>query len=171
LQQARMPPRFPLQPLFAIPILALVSNQLFTLSRVPEFPCVNDLAEGDVVLTLRAHQYKPGDVVAFPSPTDGRHGPSRIKRISATPGAWVKRKDGKGYIHVPRGHVFCTNDADVPLCESGDGYEHGPIPQALLTGRIAAVVFPLRRARVIPSRPPPPNDMLGRQRPYSDVDA
>jgi len=142
--------------LSSLPVLVLVSDQFASVYRVrDESPvCVRDLAKGDIVLVLRVQDFVPGDVVGLTDPGAGRFGRVLFRRLTAQEGAWQpKAHSVGGYIPVPRGHLFVSNDVvndDIP-----DSYTWGSVPKALIVGRAAAVMYPFSRMRLIPIRPPP----------------
>jgi signal peptidase I len=83
--------------------------------------------------------WQRGDVVFAISPIE----PSKAvaKRIVGLPGDVVKvfpERDDTA-IHVPKGHVWLTGDN---LSNSTDSRAYGPVPIALLRGRILGRIWP-----------------------------
>ncbi|KAJ5832551.1 Peptidase S26A signal peptidase I [Penicillium riverlandense] len=104
---------------------------------------------GDYLLISRMHRngkgIAVGDVVRFNHPTFlGVHG---AKRVVGMPGDFVCRdapfstEVGKtpDMIQVPEGHVFLMGD-NLPW--SRDSRNYGPVPMALINGKIVARVWP-----------------------------
>ncbi|KAJ2771457.1 hypothetical protein IWQ56_001774 [Coemansia nantahalensis] len=102
---------------------------------------------GDTVLVERLpgwrRRVQVGDLVVFISPAN----PARraIKRVLGGPGDTLcvdPTKDKLAFVQVPRGHVWLQGDN---YSNSTDSRTHGPIPQALLRGRVLACVWPSPR--------------------------
>jgi hypothetical protein len=138
--------------LLALPVAVLVSDQVFTLHRVPAYTCdgMYGLEVGDVVLISRRRRFMLGDMVAVPNPSEGRFAPVLLRRLSYLEGTVVPRLDNSGFIKVPKAHVFVTNDAAI---SSADSYHFGPVPWNMLLGKAVFIVFPFSRFGAIP--PPP----------------
>ncbi|CAM9187199.1 unnamed protein product [Phaeothamnion confervicola] len=87
-----------------------------------------------------------GDVVSFRSPFNPDE--KLVKRLIAMDGDWVRPGGGAGggigapLLHVPRGH--CWVEGDNPVL-SDDSNSYGPIPMALLEGRVTHVLWPPHR--------------------------
>ena len=100
---------------------------------------------GDAVLILRwyrrGHAVKPGDLVSFVHPMH-RH-ERAIKRVIGMPGDWVLRDtpgQGEGVlVQVPQGHCWVVGDN---LGWSRDSRHYGPLPLALVRGRVVARLWP-----------------------------
>ncbi|SZF02382.1 unnamed protein product [Blumeria hordei] len=108
---------------------------------------------GDHVLISRAYRrgrgVKVGDVVSFASVIKPRE--RVIKRIIGMPGDFVLRDTpGKSHdqrmIQVPEGHCWVTGDN---LEYSRDSRHYGPVPLALVYGKVLATVFPWKERRWI----------------------
>lgn len=109
-------------------------------------------ATGDVVLletaSARRRKLRIGDVVVARSPTDPRH--AVCKRVLGLPGDVVQVGDpiagwagGSEGLPVPRGHVWLQGDN---ARNSTDSRAYGPVPLALVRGRVFAKVWPPREA-------------------------
>ncbi|GKZ22912.1 hypothetical protein AbraIFM66951_009340 [Aspergillus brasiliensis] len=107
---------------------------------------------GDYLLISRVHKHgrgiQIGDVVRFYHPTF--LGVNGAKRVIGLPGDFVCRdlpfstevgKEGE-MIRVPEGHVYLAGD-NLPW--SRDSRNYGPIPMALINGKIIARVWPLHK--------------------------
>lgn len=81
-------------------------------------------ARGDVVI-LRAPDAPPVTLV---------------KRVAALEGDVVRSPSSGRLITIPRGH--CWIEGDNAACSRDSRSEYGPVPAALITGRVAAVVWP-----------------------------
>lgn len=97
--------------------------------------------DGNIVLvdkiTPRFTGYKKGDVIVAAAPTDGH---LVLKRLCGMPGESVAvDRLGKRYITVPQGQAWLLGD-NRPA--SLDSRNYGPVPMALLQGRVAAVLWP-----------------------------
>lgn len=102
-------------------------------------------ASGDILLTeyltprhlpLRRH-----DVVVCTKPTSPHV--SILKRVQALPGEPVRVHDAQRVrtLHVPPGHVWLEGDNKM---QSTDSRQYGPVPLALVRGRVVARFWPLR---------------------------
>ncbi|CAI5523171.1 unnamed protein product [Closterium sp. Naga37s-1] len=113
-------------------------------------------AAGDVVLlehiTPALHALKPGDVVVAKSPSNPRM--MVCKRVVAMEGHEVhamppptrgfmggRGKHAETHTVVPRGHVWLQGDN---LFNSTDSRHYGPVPLALVKGRVFYRVWPPR---------------------------
>ena len=106
--------------------------------------------DGNIVVvdkfTPRITGYKKGDVVVAAVPTDGH---LVLKRICAVGGESVSvDRIGKRHITVPQGQAWLLGD-NRPA--SLDSRTYGPVPVALIQGRVAAVVWPPSDAKLIDS--------------------
>ncbi|RAH56274.1 mitochondrial inner membrane protease subunit 1 [Aspergillus piperis CBS 112811] len=107
---------------------------------------------GDYLLISRVHKHgrgiQVGDVVRFYHPTF--LGVNGAKRVIGLPGDFVCRDlpfsrevGGEGeMIRVPEGHVYLAGD-NLPW--SRDSRNYGPIPMALINGKIIARLWPLNK--------------------------
>ncbi|KAJ2809030.1 hypothetical protein H4R20_000453 [Coemansia guatemalensis] len=102
---------------------------------------------GDILLIERLPGWRDrvrvGDLVVFASPAD----PAKraIKRVLGQPGDTLcvdPTKDKLAYVQIPRGHVWLQGDN---YTNSTDSRIHGPIPLALLRGRVLACIWPSPR--------------------------
>ncbi|KAF0718615.1 Aste57867_1585 [Aphanomyces stellatus] len=94
-------------------------------------------------LSLRWRPLAVGDVVVGASPVNAQG--SMCKRIIAMEGQYVKRRprfetDADEIVEVPKGHVWVEGDNPTA---SIDSRHYGPIPQALIWGRVTYKVWPL----------------------------
>lgn len=97
--------------------------------------------DGNIVLvdrfTHRFTGWSKGDVVVAAVPTDGH---LVMKRICGMPGESVPvDRLGKRHITVPPGSTWLLGDN---RSASLDSRNYGPVPMALLQGRVTAVVWP-----------------------------
>ena len=94
--------------------------------------------DGNIVLvdkfTPRFTGWKKGDVVVSAVPTDGH---LVLKRICGMPGESMPV--GKRFVTVPQGQAWLLGDNRAA---SLDSRNYGPVPMALIQGRVAAVVWP-----------------------------
>lgn len=112
---------------------------------------------GDLVLsehlTFLFRDPKVGDVVLCKSPKD----PKQIvcKRVVGMPFDMVRTTKGKNgppvEIIVPRGHIWIEGDNPK---NSTDSRYYGPVPQALIRGRVLMKIWPIWEFGPIPSAPP-----------------
>jgi hypothetical protein len=94
----------------------------------------------------RRHGYVRGAVVTLWSPEDERV--MLIKRVIGLPGDWVRvptERNTHRLQHVPPGQVWVEGDGTC----SRDSTSFGPVPLALLTGQVAAVIWPPWRAQTL----------------------
>ncbi|KAF1983126.1 LexA/Signal peptidase [Aulographum hederae CBS 113979] len=101
-----------------------------------------------VVISKRSRRGRDvlvGDVVSFHNPV--MVGQRAVKRVVGMPGDFVLRdtpEKGEGVmLQVPEGHCFVAGDNQA---FSRDSRMFGPIPLALITGKIVATLLPLRLA-------------------------
>ncbi|CAK4728588.1 hypothetical protein AC1031_017227 [Aphanomyces cochlioides] len=104
------------------------------------------LPDGVVILvdklTLRWKPLAAGDVVVASSPVNAQG--SVCKRIIAVEGQFVKCRprfeaDAERVVEVPKGHVWVEGDNATA---SIDSRHYGPIPVALVWGRVAYKIWP-----------------------------
>ena len=106
------------------------------------------ISEGDWLLVDPTTTRWPrrGSVVAFHEPDSGV---LSIKRVAGTPGDRVPFRDG--YLELADDEAWLVSDADAAVtAEAGlgepvDSNRYGPVPVALLVGRIWFRYGPLRR--------------------------
>lgn len=110
---------------------------------------------GDVLFTEylspRLKRIKSGDVIVAVKPTDPRV--MVLKRIRGMGGEtiWVHPKNEAHpvQITVPDGHVWLEGDN---AAQSTDSREYGPVPMALVRGRVVLRFWPLAQAGFVRSR-------------------
>ncbi|KAJ1867296.1 hypothetical protein LPJ78_001101 [Coemansia sp. RSA 989] len=99
---------------------------------------------GDLLVIERLpgwrNRLQMGDLVVFTSPIN----PERraVKRVLGQPGDTVcvdPTKDELSFVQIPRGHVWLQGDN---YTNSTDSRVHGPVPLALLNGRVLARIWP-----------------------------
>jgi signal peptidase I len=117
------------------------------------------IREGDWLLVDPTTTRWPrrGSIVAFHEPDTGA---LSIKRVAGTPGDRVPFRDG--YLELADDETWLRADADAAatadagLGEAVDSNRFGPVPVALLVGRVWFRYGPLRRIGPIRRRPMPP---------------
>jgi inner membrane protease subunit 2 len=109
----------------------------------------------------QATKWQRGDIVVLQSIADAKH--QVVKRIIALENDLVFPKSSALFVkrlglypgsplRVPSGHVWVEGDAGA-TCSKSDSLELGPIPIALITARVDAVLWPWRRIQwLIPSQ-------------------
>lgn len=117
-------------------------------SMAPAFNPGTETTTKDVVLVQKFNVKKPdslkkGDVIMFRSPTH----PERLltKRVLGIQGDMILPRDPnypKKTPIVPRNHLWVEGDNSF---HSIDSNNFGPISQALVVGKVAAVIWPLLR--------------------------
>mmetsp|Transcript_646 Transcript_646/g.1515 ORF Transcript_646/g.1515 Transcript_646/m.1515 type:complete len:117 (-) Transcript_646:187-537(-) len=102
---------------------------------------------GDVVvlehMPFQWNKYKAGDIVVATSPHDPTK--SICKRVLGLEGDTVSYTSGfiSSKVKVPEGHVWLQGDNDK---NSTDSRHYGPVPSALIRGRVRYRVWPLSKA-------------------------
>lgn len=113
-------------------------------------------AHGDIVIVNRSKQlfpnYKSGDVIIASNPND----PKTIvcKRIIAMPKEKVYAQSGGLWskpITVPEGYVWIQGDNRD---NSTDSRRYGPVPIAMLKGKVVCKIYPFSQAGFIDSTLP-----------------
>ncbi|XP_047169249.1 mitochondrial inner membrane protease subunit 2-like [Vigna umbellata] len=97
---------------------------------------------------LLDYKFSNGDVVVFRSPTN--HKETHIKTIAALPGEWYGTHHNNDVIKIPSGHCWVEGDNSA---SSIDSKSFGPIPLALIRGRVTHVVWPPQRIGSVKSTP------------------
>ncbi|KAF9270413.1 LexA/Signal peptidase [Marasmius fiardii PR-910] len=114
--------------------------------------------EGEIViedrLTYRLwpNSFARGDLLVLKSPLD----PNRIicKRVIGLPGDTIcvdptgEKAPSTEHVVVPKGHIWISGDN---AAYSRDSREYGPVPMALVHGRLYARVWPLKAATIFRS--------------------
>lgn len=109
-------------------------------------PTINtwgDLLAVDKWQYSRGRNCEPGHIVAVVSPVDAKNWIA--KRIIGMPGDIVcmdPSETPETYLQVPSGHVWVTGDN---LEHSLDSRAYGPVPMALIRGRVFARLWPSPR--------------------------
>jgi len=110
---------------------------------------------GDVVLTevpsVTLGRVRCGDVVVATSPSNPRH--TVCKRVLGMQGDTVRWRSPLGRpveTVVPKGHVWLQGDNEG---NSTDSRHYGPVPYAMLKGRVLCKVWPPSDAGALPGRP------------------
>ncbi len=96
-------------------------------------------------------QFIKGDVVVLHSPVDPGH--KVIKRLTGTEREWRTRRMGVRQEPIPEGFVWLTGDN--PLY-SEDSTIYGPVPLALIEGRVSYMLWPPSRMGPVSKRVPVP---------------
>uniref|UniRef100_A0A061RXL1 Mitochondrial inner membrane protease subunit 1 n=1 Tax=Tetraselmis sp. GSL018 TaxID=582737 RepID=A0A061RXL1_9CHLO len=91
-------------------------------------------------LTSRFCENKQGDVVVACNPLDVRH--QICKRVIGLPGDSIFSPRKEQLTVVPPGHVWLQGDN---LNNSRDSREYGPVPEALILGRVVYQVWPVKQ--------------------------
>ncbi|RKP30554.1 putative mitochondrial inner membrane protease subunit [Metschnikowia bicuspidata] len=117
-------------------------------SMAPTFNPGTETTAKDVVLVKKFNVKKPnalkyGDVVMFRSPSN----PEKLltKRVIGIQGDLIKARDPnypKATVLIPRNHLWVEGDNAF---HSVDSNNFGPISQALVVGKVAAIIWPLLR--------------------------
>jgi signal peptidase I len=112
-------------------------------------PTLRDHGDLLLVWRWRWQTLQPGDVVIAKSPTDPKQ--KICKRIIAKAGdkVWTKTTDGWSdhrLVTVPVGHVWVQGDN---LRNSADSRQYGPIPEALIMGRVFLRIWPVTQMKRI----------------------
>ena len=100
-------------------------------------------------------QYRKGDVVVLNSPVEP--GQKVIKRLTGTEREWRTRRMGVRQEPIPEGFAWVTGDS--PLY-SEDSTIYGPVPLALIEGRVSYVLWPPRRMGPVSKRIPVSREQL-----------
>ncbi|PIA32184.1 hypothetical protein AQUCO_04500051v1 [Aquilegia coerulea] len=118
------------------------------LSMVPTFNSGHSTSErsfkDDRVLVtkfcLEKYKFTEGDIVVYRSPNDYKE--KQIKRIIALEGDWINVPNSFETLKIPRGH--CWVEGDNPT-NSVDSRSFGPIPLALIEGKVTHIIWPPQR--------------------------
>ncbi|KAL3131778.1 hypothetical protein ABBQ38_007495 [Trebouxia sp. C0009 RCD-2024] len=97
-------------------------------------------------LSIRLFKYSRGDVVLLRSPVC----PDAvlIKRLVALEGDWLTLPDCVDIAKIPQGH--CWVEGDNPELSEDSRNKYGPVPLALIEGRVTHVLWPPSRLSRIP---------------------
>ncbi|BES94481.1 unnamed protein product [Nesidiocoris tenuis] len=92
-------------------------------------------------ITPRYRGIRTGDIVISKSVT--KPDVNVCKRVKGVPGDYIVT--GYSFLRVPTGHVWLEGDNKQ---NSTDSRTYGPVPQALLRGRVVCRIWPLTEFRV-----------------------
>lgn len=127
-------------------IFHLVNTYVFTIRPCTGPSMLPTIAwDGDWVLISKLHRWgraiEVGDLISYHHPI--RQGYKGIKRVVGMPGDFVARDTpgtGEGWmIQVPEGHCWIAGDN---MEASRDSRHFGPLPLALVRGKVVARVWP-----------------------------
>lgn len=116
-------------------------------SMLPTVGFAGDFVHINKIIYRRGRNCQVGDIVVALKPTDPHQYVQ--KRISGMPGDKIlvdPTSDLHTYITVPRGHCWLTGDN---LDSSVDSRSYGPVPLALIRGKVIAVQDGLLEGRFI----------------------
>ncbi|KAF2501978.1 LexA/Signal peptidase, partial [Lophium mytilinum] len=111
---------------------------------------------GDLWICSKRHRrgrnVKVGDIISFSHPV--LSGLGGVKRVVGMPGDFVLAgtpgvdggDEGVGMVQVPPGHCWVAGDNQTL---SRDSRIIGPVPLALITGKLVAIFWPLSRFKVL----------------------
>uniref|UniRef100_A0A060T5M9 ARAD1B13046p n=1 Tax=Blastobotrys adeninivorans TaxID=409370 RepID=A0A060T5M9_BLAAD len=107
-------------------------------SMLPTLRAAGDYVHVDKLFHSRGRNCKVGDIIVAGKPTDPEQ---RVcKRITGMPGDVVlvdpSANDYDRFITIPDGHCWVTGDN---LHESIDSRTYGPLPLALIRGKVVAI--------------------------------
>ncbi|BAT89285.1 hypothetical protein VIGAN_06020300 [Vigna angularis var. angularis] len=88
--------------------------------------------------------------VIYVSSSPTNHKETHIKTIAALPGEWYGTHHNNDVIKIPSGHCWVEGDNSA---SSIDSKSFGPIPLALIRGRVTHVVWPPQRIGSVKSTP------------------
>lgn len=88
-------------------------------------------------------RWERNNVVVLRSPCDpGKVDFVRLKYFEGEY-AKVRRKSGfYTYVAIPRGHCWVEVDNNSPSSQGEDSRTYGPVPMALIEGKVSAVLWP-----------------------------
>ena len=146
-----------LRGLGVIPVLVAANDLVASIVSVPGLSMQPTLggeqeAAGERVLVVKnfgRSKLQRHDVVTFTSPTTQSTAIARLKHFDGELAKLSLQKAGRGFgrlVHVPPGKCWVESDNHDAHHDSRD---FGPIPAALLEGKVVAVVWPPSRARWI----------------------
>lgn len=130
--------------------LASVNGRSMQPTFNPSTVTSNDVVLVDK-LSIRLYKYSRGDVLLFRSPAC----PDTIliKRLIALEGDWVALPDRADIEKIPQGHCWLEGD-NADLSEDSRS-KYGPVPLALVEGRVIHVLWPPSRISSVPPVNPP----------------
>mmetsp|Transcript_45882 Transcript_45882/g.73929 ORF Transcript_45882/g.73929 Transcript_45882/m.73929 type:complete len:170 (+) Transcript_45882:140-649(+) len=155
---------------FALPV-ALTFNDLVAstacidgVSMQPAFNPPGGTYRDRVLLDkmcIRMGRYKRGDICLIKSPTH----PDKVivKRLIALEGDRV-RTENQGVVPIPQG--FCWIEGDNEENSIDSATSHGPVPLALVQGRVSHILWPPSRIGRVKRSFPKERVLLGYQHPW-----
>ncbi|KAK9908797.1 hypothetical protein WJX75_003046 [Coccomyxa subellipsoidea] len=129
----------------------------------PDSGAGNDLVLADK-WSIKLYRYSRGDVVLLRSPEDPDM--TLIKRLLALEGDWVTIPGSLELAKIPKGH--CWVEGDNPECSSDSRSKFGPVPVALIEGRVQYIFWPPSRAGRVDSHVPAGRLLVKNDHAYND---
>ena len=131
-----------------VPVVGVaIHDQIVAVKRVETASMVPTLEDREWVLVDRGfgnRNWRRNDVVIARSPADRRR--TLCSRLRHFQGEYVRVRTPSGFyklIVVPRGHCWMQCDSD----DDDDSRSFGPLPYALIEGKVCAVLWPPDRVR------------------------
>eukprot|EP00245_Coleochaete_scutata_P007671 TRINITY_DN2321_c0_g1_i3.p1 TRINITY_DN2321_c0_g1~~TRINITY_DN2321_c0_g1_i3.p1 ORF type:complete len:168 (+),score=15.32 TRINITY_DN2321_c0_g1_i3:98-601(+) len=132
-----------------VPVVILFNDGVASMSKVegrsmqptlnPQGYAMEDFVLLDK-LTMRYMDYSRGDVVILRAPDEPKQ--CLVKRLIAMEGDWITVPGTFDVKQVPKGHCWVEGDNLQLSCDSK---QFGPVPIALLEGRVSHVIWPPTR--------------------------
>ncbi|EKX46705.1 hypothetical protein GUITHDRAFT_86641 [Guillardia theta CCMP2712] len=155
--------------LFAIPVAITVNDSVVSTACIeggsmqPVLNPKGSTTRDRVLLdkfTIRMARYKRGDVCLLKSPD--KPNSWIVKRLIALEGDKVKT-DSQGIVPVPQGFCWIEGDNED---NSIDSKQLGPVPLALIHGRVTHVFWPLNRVGKVQRVFPKERVLIGYHHPW-----
>ncbi|BDA41476.1 mitochondrial inner membrane protease subunit 2 [Coccomyxa sp. Obi] len=115
----------------------------------PEPATGHDLVLADK-WSIKLYRYNRGDIVLLRSPEDPNM--MLIKRLLALEGDWVTIPGSLELAKIPKGH--CWVEGDNPEFSADSRSRFGPVPIALIEGRVRYIFWPPSRVGRVASHVP-----------------